>query len=130
MCLEVTVVLPRGEKSKTGEKAVAEASGLHVKKYRSDDGKETFHLSRSGGCSCDLLPGKFSWTASCWDLLPDRLPQIAAAVSKVASTSSRFSFRARWLGLDPPDPSKKDLGLKALLGIIRSNSIANGVEYV
>ena|SRR5215471_10719063 len=130
MCLEVSVLLPRGEKSKIGDKSVAEASGLHVNKYRSDDGRETFHLSHGGGCSCDLLPKKFSWANSNWVLVPDRLPQIVAAVSKIASGSSKFSFRARWLGLDPPDPRKEDVGLKALLGIIRSNSIGNGVEYV
>jgi hypothetical protein len=130
MCLEVTVALPRGEKSKVGFKAVAEASGLHVKKYRSDDGRETFHLSHQGGCSCDLLPSKFTWEAPTWYLVPDRLPQLAAAVSKVAAQKPSFSFKAQWLGLDPASPSSQKVTLKSLLGIIRSNGIGNGVEYV
>jgi hypothetical protein len=130
MCLEVTVALPRGEKAKTGEKSVSEASGLRVKKYRTDNGKQAFHLSQSGGCSCDLLPPKFSWASSTWELVPERLPQLAAAVSKVASDSRSFSFKAQWLGLDGPDLGSRRVGLKELLKIIRSNTIGNGVEYV
>ena len=87
MCLEVTVFLPRGEKSKASDKGVSEASGLRVRKYRADDGKETFHLSQGGGCSCDLLPPKFSWEKPTWELVPERLPSLAAAVAKVASQS-------------------------------------------
>ena len=130
MCLEVTVFLPRGEKSKVDEKAVSEASGLRIRKYRSDDGREAFHLSHTGGCSCDLLPSKFSWKEPHWDLLPERLPQLAAAVTKVASRSRAFTFNARWRGLDEPKPSSREVDLKALLGIIRSNKIGNGVKYV
>jgi len=130
MCLEVTLFLPRGEKSKASEKGVSEASGLHVNKYRTDDGREAFHLSQGGECSCDLLPSKFSWKNPNWELVPERLPQLAAAVAKVASQSKAFSFRARWLGPDRPDPSSREVGLKALLSIIRANAIGNGVEYV
>jgi hypothetical protein len=130
MCLEVTVTLPRGEKSKLGGEEVAKASGLSVRKYRTDDGKEAFHLSSGGGCSCDLLPDKFSWRSPTWRLIPERLPSLASAVSTIGARSRSFSFTAKWLGPDRPDPDSKELNLKSLIALIRQNQVGNSVEYV
>ena len=130
MCLEVTVLLPRGVQPRVEPSDVAVTSGLHVTLFRTDDGRAAFRFSGTGGCSCDLLPEDPGAKSPSWKLETNRPPQVAEAVAAIAKRNPAFSFRATWLGIDSVAPASASVSLPDLKRVIATNAIGNGIEYV
>lgn len=127
MCLEIVAIIAADAESSVSARSLAEKSGLTVKDLVFE-GNKALHLSRSGGCSCDLLGDAAEFDGDHWLLEPAALPAFAAAADHLAEVARRFSVVVHWLGADRQRRSVH-VSAEAFAHLVRDNRVGNNVLY-
>jgi len=127
VCLEVLVQIADGAPGRIGGKRLAELSGLVVTSSRLDE-KPALHLSVSGGCSCAFLAKRARHRNNTWDLEPEHVPKLLAAIRALNSEAQKYRLVACWLNGDVERTEQRTTGAK-LLQLVGSNQLGENVVY-
>ena len=124
MCLEL-IVVPAASGLVSAE-ALSKVSGLTVAKEHHPV-PNSFHFSRGGGCACSLLSDAADWDKPTWDLAPQVLTGLAAAVELLHERVGGFTLQATWIG-DKAETTER-VPVKQLVRDILANAVRNKVVY-
>lgn len=124
MCFQIEIDTGLGGHAAADVAAAIRArTGLHVARRQG-----VLSLSQETGCACSMLAEGADWDAPAWDLRPDGLRALEAAVDLIASRSPRgCRFRAYWLGEEPQQTLR--VPVEHLTADIRANQVRNKVTY-
>ncbi len=125
MCLQL-FALP-AQSGKVSARRLAAVSGLSVAKLN-EPLPGAMWFSVDGGCSCSLMSDDASFDDLVWDLKPDVLDGLVAAVELLAREAKGLAFYAYWAGEDPGSAHR--VKVRELLNDIRSNRVRNKYVYL
>jgi len=126
MCIDVVAGVPPDTRLRVGAQALANASGLHVRRSV-DEAGISFQFSTNGICSCGLMGEPRDGFPETWYLDAACLDGLATAVALVAKGARELHFCARWLGEEIKPP--QGVTLVQLVALIRSNEVRRNVPY-
>jgi hypothetical protein len=127
VCLEVLVQIADGAPGRISAKRLGELSGLVVTSARLDQ-KPALHLSVSGHCSCGFLAKARRHDRGEWELDPEHVPKLAAAIQALNSEARKYRLVAHWLGGDTDRTERRITG-RELLKQVESGELGDNVVY-
>jgi hypothetical protein len=128
MCLHVTISEVQGGGKLPAPGEIKRASGLVVHKERGSRNNTLQLFAWERDCGCGLLVPGGRIDAKTWNLDPEALPRIVAALKFVSARSKRFAFSALFFGEQATTEiviSRRDLS-----EIILQNQIRNYYRYI